>query len=95
MLDANVHPLFNVTVPDHFVHDHTDGMWGYIIDDTRSSMVELVRHTLLLGSVRLNIDDIADPVVDKERREFDRAVLCMRKSIIVSKSITTSFSTYP
>ena len=57
-------------------------------------MVVLVRHTLLLGSVRLDIDDITNPVVNKESGEFDWAMFCM-KLIIVSKSTTISFKHVP
>lgn len=39
-------------------------------------MVVFVWHTLLLGSVSLDIDDVANPEVDKVRREFDETLLC-------------------
>ena len=39
-------------------------------------MVVFVWHTLLLGSVGLDIDDITNPEVDEVCREFDETLLC-------------------
>jgi hypothetical protein len=39
-------------------------------------MVVLVGHTLLLGGIGLDIDDISDTVVDEESRELSGAALC-------------------
>ena len=33
-------------------------------------------HTLLLGSVGLDVDDVTNPVVDEVCREFDETLLC-------------------
>ena len=39
-------------------------------------MVVFVRHTLLLGSVGFDIDNVANAEVDKVGREFDETLLC-------------------
>ena len=44
-------------------------------------MVVFVGHTLLLGGVRLDVDDVSDVVVDEEGRQFYGAVLCAPPSV--------------
>ena len=39
-------------------------------------MVVFVWHPPLLGSVRLDVDDVTNPKVDEVRREFDQTLLC-------------------
>ena len=39
-------------------------------------MVVFVWHTLLLGSIGLDVDNVTNPVVDEVRREFDETLLC-------------------
>lgn len=38
-------------------------------------MVVFVWHTLLLGSIGLDVDDVTNPVVNEVRREFDVTLL--------------------
>jgi len=47
-------------------------------------MVVFVWHTLLLGSVGLDVDDITNSVVEEVCREFNETLLC--KSGISQKS---------
>lgn len=39
-------------------------------------MVEFVRHTLLLGSVGFDVNNVTDSVVDQVCRHFNRAMFC-------------------
>ena len=39
-------------------------------------MVVFVWHTLLLGSVGFDVDNVTNPEVDKVRREFDGTLFC-------------------
>lgn len=75
VLDADVHPLFNIAVADDLVDNNTDRMRGYVVYDAGSSMVELVGHALLLGCVGLDVDDIADAVIEEERGQLYRTML--------------------
>ena len=38
-------------------------------------MVVFVWHTLLLGSIGLDVDDVTNPVINEVRREFDVTLL--------------------
>lgn len=40
-------------------------------------MVVFVGHTLLLRSIRLDIDNVSDMVVDEESRQLNGAVICI------------------
>ena len=47
--------------------------------ETRSQdepMIVLVWHTLLLGSVGLDVDNVTNPEVDEVRRKFNETLLC-------------------
>ena len=46
-------------------------------------MVVLVGHTLLLGSVGLDVNDVAHPVVDEVRRQFHGAVLYVSLGLVL------------
>ena len=80
VLNSDVHSLFDVAIPDHLIHNDTNSMGSDIVDNARPPVVELVWHTLLLGSVRLDVNDIADPVVKKERRKLDGTMFCLKMS---------------
>jgi hypothetical protein len=59
MLDANVHTFLNVAISDTFVYNDTKGGLRNVVDNTGLSVVYFVRHTLLDGTVCLNIYNIA------------------------------------
>jgi len=75
MLHADVHAFFDVAISNNLVNNDTHSVRGYIVNNSGSSVVELVRHPLLLCCIGLDVDDIPNTVGNQERREFDWAML--------------------
>jgi len=53
VLDADIYPFLQVTVPDFLIDNNTEGGLGDIVDDTGLSVVDLVRHTILQVSITI------------------------------------------
>lgn len=75
MFDTEVHPLLDVAVAYNLVDNDTDGVGSDVVDNASPPVVVFVRHTLLLGGVGLDIDDITNAVVNEIRRHFDGAMV--------------------
>ena len=65
VLDSHVDSLGNNSSVDGLVDNDTDGMSSDIEDSTSLTMVELVRHTLVDGTVGTDINVVTHLVVDK------------------------------
>jgi len=65
VLNSKVYTLLNVSVSHNLVHDYSYGTGSDVVDNSSPSMVVFMRHTLLLGSISLDVYDIADIVVDE------------------------------
>lgn len=75
VLDADVQALLEVAVVDLLIDDNTDGGLGDVVDDTSLAVVDLEGHTLLDGTVDLDIDNITDAVLAQVRGHSQRTLL--------------------
>lgn len=62
VLNTEVDTLLEVSVTNNLVDDDTNRGLGDVVDDTSSTLVPLVWHTLLDSTVTLDIDNVADLV---------------------------------
>lgn len=58
-------------MPNLLVHDHTDGALGDIPHNSGATVVELMRHTLVNGTVHLNIHILSDLEIAQVRCQGD------------------------
>ncbi|KAH3660611.1 hypothetical protein OGATHE_004943 [Ogataea polymorpha] len=88
VLDSNVQSFLNVSVSNNLVDNHTNGALGHVKDDTSLSVVVFVWHTLLDGSVDLDVDDVSDLVGLEVHGHRQRSVLLE----VTTESVTSSGS---
>ena len=92
MFNSQVQSLLNVSVADHFVDDDTDRGLGDVVDDTGLTLVELVWHTLLDGTVSLDVDNVTDLVDLQVGRQSNGTVLSKvtLEHVTSTRSVTMS-----
>jgi len=78
MFDSDVNALGDDAVSNAFVDDNTNGSRVDVKDTASLSVIELVRHTGLLGTVSHNIDVIALLVDNHEFRKGVNTVSSVR-----------------
>lgn len=90
VLDADVNALLDDSAIDQLVDTHSDGGLGDVEDDSSASVVALVRHTLVHGGIREDVDVVAHLDVEQVLREVDRAVLpkLLREHVARARSDT-------
>ena len=75
VLDADVDALLHLALAVDLVDDDANGAGGNVVDDTRLSVVRLVGHTALDGTVCLDVDNVAHVVLLHVRSEGDDTLL--------------------
>lgn len=75
VLNADTDTLLDLTVTNGLVNNDTEGTLGDVEDDTSLTVVELVGHTLLDGTVGLDVNEITDLVGLHVGGELDHAML--------------------
>lgn len=63
MLNSDMDLLGNLSLFDLFLDDNTDGSWVDIEDLSSSSVVDVVRHTFVDGSVYDDVDVVSESVL--------------------------------
>ena len=62
MFNSQVDSLFQVSVSNNLVDDNTNGSLGNVVDDTGLTVVVFVWHTLLDGTVGLDVNNVTNLV---------------------------------
>lgn len=92
MLNSDVNSLGDNSASVLLVNDNSDGMLSDIENDTSLSVVELVRHALVDGSVSDYVDDVFLPVSLQNLRGMDWSVQseALAEEVSCSCSITVA-----
>ena len=75
MLNSNVDSLLDDSAIDALVDNNTDGLCSHVENTTGLTVVELVWHTLVDGTVGQDIDVVADLENDEVSLEWSSSVL--------------------
>ena len=74
MLDSDVELLGNLSLFDLLLDDNADRSWVDIEDFSGSSVVEVVGHALMDGSVNDDVDVVSESVLLEVVADSDRSV---------------------
>ena len=77
MFNTNMDSLFDDSSIYQLVDTDTNGSLGHVENDSGTSVVTLVRHTLVDGRVGKNINVVTDLDVHQVLREMDGTMLAM------------------
>ena len=86
MFNSNVNTFGNDSLPNLFVNDDSDGTRVYIENSASSSVVVLVGHSFMDGSVHDDVNNISDFVGGQGLGNVDSSVLFKAFSEFVSGS---------
>ena len=75
VFNSQADSLLDVSVTNDLVDDNTDSRLGHVVHNTSLTLVELVRHTLLDGTVGLDVDNVTNFVDLQIGRQGDSAML--------------------
>jgi len=75
VFDSEVDSLLNLTVSDSLENENLDSSGLNTEDNTSSTVVVLVGHTLLLSSIGLDVDDVTNVVRSQVGAQLDWSML--------------------
>lgn len=75
VLDSQVDSLFNLAVSHSLVDQYLNSSRLYTKDDTSSTMVVFVWHTLLLGGIGFDVDNVTNFVSSQVGAQVDWSIL--------------------
>jgi len=65
VLNANVNAFLDDTSADLLINNDTNSAWSHVPDDTSATVIAAVGHTLMDGTIRLDIDEVTNLVSTK------------------------------
>lgn len=92
VLNTEVDTLLEVSVTNNLVDKNTDGGLGNVVNNTGLTVVELVGHTLLDGTIGLNVNNVSDLVNLQVGRQRNGTILLVvtRESVTSTRSVTAA-----
>jgi hypothetical protein len=78
VLNTDVNSLLDNSVTDLLVDGNTHGTWSNIKDTTGLTMIELMWHTLLDGTITLDVNDISTLVHFHVGGQLDHTISSVR-----------------
>ena len=75
MLHSDVNSLGNNSLSDLFIDDNSNGPGVYVEDSAGSSVIVLIGHAFVDGSINHNVNDISDLVGGQSLRDVDSTML--------------------
>jgi hypothetical protein len=75
VLDSQIDSLLNLAVSHSLVDQYLDSSWLHAKDDSSSAVVVLVWHTLLLGGIGLDVDNVTNLVGSQVGAQVDGPIL--------------------
>ena len=95
VLCPDVDPLWSDVVVNPSVDEETDGTWADVPDNTGAAVVESVWHTLVDGTIDMNVNDVTNAVgTELKRWSWHSVLLVLPSEEIASAPAETGSMTH-